>query len=132
MLQEMGYRVNPERHRVAAIYRHNLTPMFKSYVKKVAYDVFPAHYPVHDEYKRIRLKFVRGKLENVRAALAAKRAERLVVDGKINEDIITEQIIELMELGLPKVRIAKILGISPRTLYERIKKIRLGATTSQK
>ncbi len=130
-LQNMGYRVDPNSHRLAVIYRHNLTPRFQSYVRKEAYDVFPKHYPVHEEYKRIRLKFVRGKLESVRSALKAKRAERLVVDGKVNEDIITEQILELLELGLPKVRIAKILGITPKTLYERLKKIRLGATTSQ-
>ncbi len=122
-LRGMGYKVDPKRHRVAVIYSHNLTPMFRSYVKKVAYDVFPVHYPVHEEYKRIRLKFVRGKLESVKAALAAKRAERLVVEGKINEDIITEQILELLEMGLPKVRIAKILGISTRTLYERLKRV---------
>ncbi len=125
VLRNAGYKVDPERHRLAVIYSHNLTPKFQSYVKKEAYDIFPLHYPVHEEYRRIRLRFVRGKLESVKAALAAKRAERLVVDGRINEDIITEQIIELLELGLPKVRIAKILGITPKTLYERLKKVRL-------
>ena len=72
-------------------------------------------------------RFARGtSIARVQREMKSLRllCERLVVDGRINEDIITEQILELMELGLPKVRIAKILGISPRTLYERLKRVR--------
>lgn len=123
MLKSMGYSVNPAKYRVAVLYQHGLTPMFKGYVRKEAYDVFPLHYPVHDEYKRIRLRFVKEKIMSVREVLRVKRAERMVVNHEVNDDLLTEQILELLRLGLPKQRIAKILGISTRTLYERMKKL---------
>lgn len=124
MLKNLGYSVDAEKHRVATLYQHRLTPMFKGYIRKEAYDVFPLHYPVHDEYRRIRLRVVKEKMLSVREALRVKRAERMVVDGKVNEDLLTEQIVELLRMGLPKHRIARILGISTRTLYERMKRVR--------
>ena len=124
MLLRQGYNVDPRKYRLAVLYSYNLTPKFQEYIKKEAYDIFPLHYPVYEEYQKVRLRVVKNKLISVKQVLEAKRKERLIVDGEINENLLDEQIVELLRLGLPKQRIAKILGISPRTLYDRLKKLK--------
>ncbi len=127
MLRDMGYKIDSTKYRLAVLYSHKLTPKFQGYIKKEAYDVFPLHYPVYEEYNRIRLKVVKQKLINVKQVLETKRKERMIVEGQINENLLDEQIVELLKLGLPKHRIAKILGISSRTLYDKLKKLRINS-----
>ncbi len=118
-LRKQGYNIDVENWRVAKIYRFSLSPLFQPIIKKKAYDVYPLYYP--DEIKQLydakRREAVRQKLDKVRQSIISE--DSIIV----SKDNLDELIIQLLEQGYSKTEIAKKLGISRATVYNRLKKI---------
>lgn len=118
-LKRAGYNIDIENYRVAKIYRFSLSPLFQPIIKKQAYDIFPLHYPndIYRAYERKRREAVRQKLDRVKQAI--KLDEAII----INRANIDELILQLLEQGYSKTEIAKKLGISRATVYNKLKKL---------
>ena len=116
-LRKAGYDINVDSYRVAKLYRFSLSPLFQPIIKKKAYDIFPLHYPIKAEYDKLREEAVKHKLNRVRQAL---NLDSSIIVNKRNMD---QLILQLLEQGYSKVEIAKKLGISRATVYNRLKKI---------
>ncbi len=118
-LKRQGYNVDVDKYRVAKIYRFSLSPLFQPIIKKQAYDIYPLHYPddVKREYDKKRLDAVRHKLAKVKQSLKSD------VTIKIKKSDIDAKIVELLNQGYTKKEIARILGISRATVYNRLKRM---------
>ncbi len=118
-LKRQGYNVDVDKYRVAKIYRFSLSPLFQPIIKKQAYDIYPLHYPddVKREYDKKRLDAVRHKLTKVKQSLKSD------VTIKIEKSDIDAKIVELLNQGYTKKEIARILGISRATVYNRLKRM---------
>ena len=118
-LKRQGYNVDVDKYRVAKIYRFSLSPLFQPIIKKQAYDIYPLHYPddVKREYDKKRLDAVRHKLAKVKQSLKSD------VTIKIEKSDIDAKIVELLNQGYTKKEIARILGISRATVYNRLKRM---------
>ena len=116
--------VDPKTWRVAKIYRFSLSPLFQPIVKKHAFDVFPLFYPddVKKKYDKKRVEAIKHKLSKVKVSL--KEVLEGFSSGVKSSDDLDQRILELVEAGVPKVKIAKILGISRATVYNRLKRLK--------
>ena len=116
-IKRAGFSVDVDCHRVAKIYRFSLSPLFQPIIKKHAYDIFPLHYPVKEAYDKKRREAVKQKLDKVKQSLDLDKA---VIVNKRNLDKL---ILKMLKQGYSKTEIAKKLGISRATVYNRLKKL---------
>ena len=118
-LKGHGINVDVSSYRVAKIYHFSLSPLFQPIIRKLAFDIFPAHYP--DEVKRLydakRVEAVEQKLKRVEQSL--KLDEAIIVNKSTLDDLI----VQMLDQGYSKVEIARKLGISRTTIYNRLKKL---------
>jgi hypothetical protein len=118
-LKRQGYNIDVNNWRVAKIYRFSLSPLFQPIIKKQAYDIYPLRYPsdIKALYDKKRQEAVKQKLDRVKQSL---KLDTAIIINKANLD---ELILQLLEQGYSKAEIAKKLGISRATVYNRLKKL---------
>ena len=118
-LKKAGYNIDVNTHRVAKIYRFSLSPLFQPIIKKQAYDIFPLYYPneIKALYDKKRHEAVKHKLDRVKQSL---KLDEAIIVNKANLD---ELILQLLDQGYSKAEIARKLGVSRATVYNRLKKL---------
>jgi hypothetical protein len=110
---------------VAKGYRLNILPSFLKYVEKEYIDYYPLHYPVFNEYNKIRMKYVRRALEEFRLERARELEESKKREER--ENLLREAVDMYTKLG-PQETLRFLKGKIPWStawywVYERIPRL---------
>jgi hypothetical protein len=106
---------------VAKGYRLNVLPSFMKFVEKEFIDYYPLHYPVFNEYNKIRMKYIKMRIEEIIRKLGKEneREQLLKQATEIYREKGPEEAFKfLIKNGIPrstakywiKIRIPKLLG----------------------
>ena len=88
---------------VAKGYRLNILPSFMKIVQKEYIDYYPLHYPVFDEYNKIRMRHIKKRVIEIRKKRQEDREKLLEETAEIYRKAGPEETLKfLIDRGLPR------------------------------